>query len=267
MNQFYVYIYRRPDGSPFYVGKGIRRRALSLSPSRRSPHFMNIIRKYGSKAVFVEMIPCESEYLAFSLERQLISSYREQRMVLSNMTDGGEGCAGRPMSEKTREAFESWHGAYHLLSSSAKQAILKGLERGRESSKAWRESEAGVAHLKRLVIAGSIALHRPRQITCCSCGRTVTTTCAKAKSCSRLCEQRHRRLRKPVTSRKVYASNTSGVTGVYRSGNGGKWIALVSEQGNLRSCGTFHGFLDAVCARKSWEANNPFFAVHHRRAS
>ena len=99
--EFFVYLYKRPDGSVFYVGKGTKRRALSVSPSRRNRKFMNILNKYGAKDVLLELIPCASEE----------------------------------------------------------------------------------------------ALHRERTATCIECGCEFSTKSAKARACSRLCEQRNRRRR------------------------------------------------------------------------
>lgn len=101
--EFFVYLYKRPDGSVFYVGKGTKRRALSVSPSRRKV--------------------------------------------------------------------------------------------GRKKSVAWRKSEAGQAHLKKLAKIGKEALHRERTATCIECGCEFSTKSAKARACSRLCEQRNRRRR------------------------------------------------------------------------
>jgi plasmid stability protein len=100
---FYVYFHCRPDGTPFYVGKGHGRRAYNMQ-YRRNPHHLNIIAKYGAENIIVELFPVASEAEAFTLECEKIAELRAAGVKLANQTTGGEGSAGRPMSEKTRLA-------------------------------------------------------------------------------------------------------------------------------------------------------------------
>lgn len=193
--EFFVYLYKRPDGSVFYVGKGTKRRAQSVSPSRRNRKFMNILNKYGAKDVLLELIPCVSEEAAFDLEVATIKRLREGGADLANFTDGGEGCSNRKPTEKALAALAAWQGAYHRLSDESKERICEGLAVGRKKSVAWRKSEAGQAHLKKLAKIGKEALHRERTATCIECGCEFSTKSAKARACSRLCEQRNRRRR------------------------------------------------------------------------
>jgi excinuclease UvrABC nuclease subunit len=72
MSEFCVYIHKRPDGDPFYVGKGRTRRANEFAPSRRTLHHKNIIAKYGRDNIIVEIIPCSNEEEAFALEVKTI---------------------------------------------------------------------------------------------------------------------------------------------------------------------------------------------------
>lgn len=198
---FYVYLYKRPDGSVFYVGKGTKRRAMSVSPSRRNLKFLNILNKYGTQNVTVELIPCESEQAAFELEVRTIREQREAGADLANFTDGGEGCANRKPTEKALAALSEWHGAFHRLSDEAQEKILSNLEEGRKRSAEWRKTDEGQAHLKSLGEAGRERLHRERTATCIECGVEFSTRSAKARSCSRLCEQRNRRRRQAEESK------------------------------------------------------------------
>lgn len=191
--EFFVYLYKRPDGSVFYVGKGTKRRAFSVSPSRRNRKFMNILSKYGAKNVLIELIQCESEEAAFDLEVAKIKQLRGEGADLANFTDGGEGCSNRKPTEKVLAALVVWQGAYHRLSDESKERICDGLATGRKKAVAWRKSEAGQAHLQRLAKIGKEVLHRERTATCIECGCEFSTRSAKARACSRLCEQRHRR--------------------------------------------------------------------------
>ena len=92
---FYVYTHARPDGLVFYVGKGAARRAWDFSPSRRTLHHLNIIRKHGAKNIVVRIIPQPDESSAFAHEIALIATCRSSGVELINLTDGGEGTSGR----------------------------------------------------------------------------------------------------------------------------------------------------------------------------
>ena len=186
---FYVYTYRRPDGSPFYVGKGTRERAMSLSPSRRTEHFMNVVRKHGRDRVRVDLVQCASEREALCLEVEQIRLHRAAGADLVNLTDGGEGVSGRPMPEKSREAFAGWHGAFSRLPDDAKSAVLDALKRGRETASVWRASPAGREHIARLAAAGAENLHRERTIVCEQCGEEAVVRSGKARFCSSRCRQ------------------------------------------------------------------------------
>jgi hypothetical protein len=99
-SKFYVYVHRRKtDGSVFYVGKGIGRRAWSFL--NRNPYWKSIAKKYGFTVQIV--VNNINEICAFSIERASIKFYGRQN--LSNMTDGGEGISGFRHSEKTKAAL------------------------------------------------------------------------------------------------------------------------------------------------------------------
>lgn len=93
---FYTYLHCKPDGTPFYVGKGSdgkRKRSHDFKNSR-TKHHLRIIEKYGADNVRVFIFPCESEDQAFSDERQWIAQLRSEGIRLCNLTDGGDGITG-----------------------------------------------------------------------------------------------------------------------------------------------------------------------------
>jgi len=192
-----VYLHSRPDGSVFYVGKGLRHRAFDFAPSRRTNHHKNIVNKYGRSNIGVCLVPCASEHEAFLLERAHIKMHKTLGRELVNLTDGGEGVGGRPATAKQLEGLKLGRGrsAYSRLSDSAKLAILDGLARGRTKRHVWQQTPDGIAHIRMLSTLGREVLHRERQPRCAQCGNEFNTRSAKARCCGRLCEQRHRRAR------------------------------------------------------------------------
>lgn len=183
-NQFCVYIHKRPDGEPFYIGKGLVSRAYDFAPSRRTAWHKNIVSKYGRENIAVEIILCKSEKEAFDLEKKKIKWAKENNFCIANLTDGGEGCSGRKPTKKQLEVLEK-----------GRQVGKKGTKGPRPHLEAWIRSEAGKIHLKKLAQIGKENLHKERLLVCIECNTEFITRSAKAKCCSRLCEQRNRRAR------------------------------------------------------------------------
>lgn len=85
---FYVYQYLREDNTPYYIGKGIGKRAFSLCHEISIP-------KDKSKIQFVSTNMNEAD--AFQLEMLLIRVHGRIDLgtgCLRNITDGGEGSSG-----------------------------------------------------------------------------------------------------------------------------------------------------------------------------
>ena len=86
-SNFYVYLYLRIDGTPYYCGKGLAARAWA-------PHSIKVPSNQYINVVAHNLT--ESE--AFLLEKKLIKLYGRKDLgtgVLRNMTEGGEGTSGR----------------------------------------------------------------------------------------------------------------------------------------------------------------------------
>ena len=97
-NEYYVYLYLREDGTPYYVGKGKGNRAFSNN--RRTYHRP----EDESRIVFPAKSLTENE--AFELEKELIAKYGRKNNntgILRNLTDGGDGQSGRIPSQKSRD--------------------------------------------------------------------------------------------------------------------------------------------------------------------
>lgn len=102
MWRHYVYIHRKKDGSPFYVGKGSARvRCKSQTFERayerasRGQHWRNVV---GAHGLIVEVVMCcQTDLEAQDQERWLIATLGRAdlgRGPLINKTDGGDGHAG-----------------------------------------------------------------------------------------------------------------------------------------------------------------------------
>lgn len=92
---FYVYVLARPNGQPFYVGKGKGRRIHEHERMARSGHRCHkcsIIRKIWSQGGEVQryiVFEAENEDEALAYEQEIIALHG--RALLVNCTDGGEG--------------------------------------------------------------------------------------------------------------------------------------------------------------------------------
>lgn len=107
INTYYAYIHRKPNGIPFYVGKGTLRRANSLK--QRNPYYLATVKKYGVDNIVVNSFECDSEGDAFELEMFLIECLKESGVKLTNCTDGGEGASGHVHSEEVRARISEIH--------------------------------------------------------------------------------------------------------------------------------------------------------------
>lgn len=107
MAEYYVYLLLTPDEKPFYVGKGQKQRVFAHTQEARIGHRCykcNLIRKLwrqGLNYTYSIVFITNDETVAFKHERMLIVQYGREN--LCNLTDGGEGCSGRSVSNETRQ--------------------------------------------------------------------------------------------------------------------------------------------------------------------
>lgn len=140
MKQFYVYIHKKPDGTPFYVGKGTGNRAYQFS--KRTQWHKNIVAKYGKENIIVQIINCVNESQAFDLEKIYIKQFKIDGVQLVNLTDGGEGVSGlvrgEPTEEHKRKNGDARRGKKQSEETKKKRSeALKG--RKRIITPEWRE--------------------------------------------------------------------------------------------------------------------------------
>lgn len=119
-NDFYIYLYLDQDNTPFYVGKGHRKRYLifkHLNAWSTNSFLERKILKIGIENVIIKFFNHnkwitnfkEKEHLieeeAFCLEEYYIAGYGRRDLgkgTLCNLTDGGEGLSGHKHTEETR---------------------------------------------------------------------------------------------------------------------------------------------------------------------
>ncbi len=95
--KFYVYILARPNGVPFYVGKGTGRRMYRHDAEARNNcdcHKCRVIRKVwrdGGDVLRRIVFRTDDEAEAFAREKELIATIGQA--ALTNETPGGEGSA------------------------------------------------------------------------------------------------------------------------------------------------------------------------------
>jgi hypothetical protein len=88
-NKFYVYRHSFPDGS-MYVGKGCGSRAYAFGKNKRGELWLRTASKYGMpKAEF--LIKNVSEDLAYFIEEEAVTLYKERGHNLRNLAPGGRG--------------------------------------------------------------------------------------------------------------------------------------------------------------------------------
>jgi group I intron endonuclease len=98
---FYAYLHCKPDGTPFYVGKGDEKR-VSIKKREHNLQHTKILNEHGLENILVGKMECSTEDFAFELERGLIKRLRKMNVSIVNLTDGGDGLSGFSRSPETR---------------------------------------------------------------------------------------------------------------------------------------------------------------------
>ena len=143
---FYAYIHAKPDGTPFYVGKGRNKRMFNLT--KRNSHHKNVIAKYGKPNIIIGKMDCSSEDEAFNLEVGIIKCFKRMGYELVNKSNGGEGSAGHAVSLESRQrisaTLKTMAGRPHTLESRMKISMAnKGKKRTEESKLKMRLAALG----------------------------------------------------------------------------------------------------------------------------
>jgi hypothetical protein len=112
----YVYVLRRPDGKPFYVGKGFGERVFQHENEARHPnnrrsnsHKLNVIRsiwREGGAPIYEIDLATSNAEEAYAREAELIARFRRlhEGGPLTNRAPGGGSTAGPAPASNARRA-------------------------------------------------------------------------------------------------------------------------------------------------------------------
>ena len=109
--KFFIYQHKTADTmTVFYIGKGSLKQGgfdRAYVTKRRSKFWQAIVAKHGLVVEIIESFQTEEE--AFEMERKLIAFYkrRSDGGTLCNMTLGGDGHLGLPVSPSAREKLSA----------------------------------------------------------------------------------------------------------------------------------------------------------------
>lgn len=175
---YYVYEYLREDGSPYYIGKGKAQRAFT-----QQGHTVPLPPK--DRIRFIQRNLTDEQ--ARTLETELIAKYGRKDIgtgILRNMTDGGEGSAGRIATEDMRQKIsESLLGSKQSEETKRKRAeSLRGQKRTEEqkqrqskaAKKRWanKDLDAEAERIAKIKSARAKQVIITKQVTCPHCGKT-----------------------------------------------------------------------------------------------
>lgn len=97
MNNYYTYAYLREDGTPYYIGKGSKRRAY-ITQGR-------VVLPPKNKNKIIILKQNLTEEAAFKHEIYMIAVFGRKDLgtgILYNRTDGGDGSGGRSLESKEK---------------------------------------------------------------------------------------------------------------------------------------------------------------------
>lgn len=137
----FAYIHCKPDGTPFYVGKGALRRANYLG--ERNPYHQAIVNKYGRKNVLIGMLECSTSAIAYELEKGLIKCLKASGIKLTNFTDGGEGGVNPTLETRQRLSEAAKKRGVSEACITAKVAALKGKSLSDEHKQKLKQAQTG----------------------------------------------------------------------------------------------------------------------------
>ena len=176
MKTHYTYAHSKPDGTIFYIGKGIGRRAYSKN---RNDYWKRIVAKYGYEVQILAYWDTEKE--ALNHEVLLIACMKDMGIELCNLTEGGEGATGYQHSEEHKASLKgnsygastwgmTFKGKKHSEESKAKMSYVRIGNKNKAGTTLSEESKAKISasnlgkpkFKKRVLTAEQVLEIRPR---------------------------------------------------------------------------------------------------------
>lgn len=139
---YYVYIYKHPDGTPYYIGKGCKNRyrkhLLDAKSNRNTNSFcvrttIKII-KSGKEPIIEILFKNLTNDDALKIEKELIKKYGRidnKTGILTNLSDGGETYPtniSKKSKSKQVSKFIKWTKEERIVDEAYKEKISKGLK-------------------------------------------------------------------------------------------------------------------------------------------
>jgi hypothetical protein len=120
----YVYAYLRVDGTPYYIGKGVKSRAWASHPRKHSK-----VNLPEDKTRIIIMESNLTDIGALALERFYIRWYGRKldNGILINITEGGDGVCGIKHSETTKKLLSELKKG-RVLSAETKQKMSESMK-------------------------------------------------------------------------------------------------------------------------------------------
>ena len=120
----YVYAYLRVDGTPYYIGKGVKSRAWASHPRKHSK-----VNLPEDKTRIIIMESNLTDIGALALERFYIRWYGRKldNGILINITEGGDGVCGIKHSETTKKLLSELKKG-QVLSTNHKHKISESMK-------------------------------------------------------------------------------------------------------------------------------------------
>ena len=137
----FAYVHCKPDGIPFYVGKGALRRVKYLG--ERNPYHKAVVNKHGKENILIGMLECSTDAIAFDLEKGLIKCLKASGVKLTNFTDGGEGCINPTPETRQRLSEAAKKRGVSDACESAKIQALKGKPLSEEHKSKLKQRQTG----------------------------------------------------------------------------------------------------------------------------
>lgn len=180
---YYVYAYLRSKdsetakaGTPYYIGKGVKRRAWSTIRAVRMPK---------DKRYIIIVAHCLTEVGALAIERRLIEWYGRKDNntgILHNRTAGGDGVTdchkGKPWSNARRAAYEANKDKPRKPHSAETKAKISAANKGRIVSDKWRKQHSAVMSGRK---NGSMSEETKSKISAANKGRSLPPRSEEAK--------------------------------------------------------------------------------------